>query len=452
MSAALTPKRRGLIRKISVVILVAVILQSVTLLFWAFEAVNTLRAELGASYLRALEDAGALKACDANPTAWRSPGAWTMYPVAPDGQLYLKGGPEITPLALPPNPPPGLVMARVPEIPRAIVLAADRPGPCRIFVLGPWFERGQLPALGWRILTRLVVDAVLIVALSLAIGLPLVRRIRRMVRAAQATVEADFDGRLPEPPDELGDLGAAFNQATAAARSRLSVLQRRDAVLRETLADLAHDVRTPLATLKLGLSGHGLADDTQGALRAEVEHLDALFQNLASLLQFEASGLDIQTTALDAGAVLESVALRFGVLARDKGVSLEVALPDDPLPVEADPVALAQALGNLVHNAIKFGRSSVTLAGLRRDQEIRLQVFDDGPGVDLAELPRLAERRYRGQQGAALTDDRGRRGQGLGLAIAREVAERHHGSLTLSPLDDEGGGTVATLTLPAADP
>lgn len=436
--------------KIGLVVLFAVLMQGVALLYWGWEAFWVGRAEAARLYFDTLEELGSLDACDADPARWRAPAGIRAYPIDPNGHLYDQGGPFTEPVSLPQTEVRGLVARGLPKHVRGAIYVTSRSGACHRFAVLPAYEDlWKFPKFTRLLVSRLAVDAILIAILSLAIGLPLTRRIKRMARAARDTVKADFAGLLPEGSDELGDLGQAFNQATAAARDRLSTLQRRDQVLTETLADLAHDVRTPLATLKLGLGHQSGSEAHRNALRAEVEHLDAMFQNLASMLQFEATGLDIRATTLNAGDVIEQVALRFGVIAGDKDMVVESSLPEGPLPVRADPVALAQALGNLVHNGIKFGEQAVTVAGFRRGDEIWLQVFDDGPGFDVEELPRLAERRYRGSRGA-LTGDRGRRGQGLGLAIALEVAERHGGRLSLDRVDDEGG-TVASVILPAAD-
>jgi signal transduction histidine kinase len=223
-------------------------------------------------------------------------------------------------------------------------------------------------------------------------------------------------------------------------------LRQRDDRMRELLADLAHDVRTPLASLKLGLQRLPESPEL-GPLRAEVEHLDGMFTNVASMVQLETTSIPLAQRVQPLAPLVQRVVLRLTVLASDRGVALDSATDGvEHLHAKVDPVAFEQMLGNLVSNAIKFCEAHVAVL-LEDDEEAGeavIRVLDDGPGIATIERPRVLERRYR-SQGAV---DRGRPGQGLGLAIATALAERHGGSLALRPNAD--GGTCAELRLPLA--
>lgn len=266
------------------------------------------------------------------------------------------------------------------------------------------------------------------------------RRIRQLAADARRIAEWDRSRTLPVADDDLGALCAAFDAVVRDAALQVAELRRRDDRTRELLADLAHDVRTPLASLKLGL---GRLPDA-AALRAEVEHLDGLFANLSALIQLEASSIPLKLRPLALGPVVERVGVRLGIVAKDRGAELAVSVPDEEVVVELDPLALEQAVGNLVHNAVKFCTAHVAVLLVVEGDEAVVRVLDDGPGVDPAEIPRLAERRFRGAQAL----DRGRPGQGLGLAIASSIADRHHGAFEIRRGD--GGGTVAEIRLPRA--
>ncbi|MCA9491781.1 MAG: HAMP domain-containing histidine kinase [Myxococcales bacterium] len=260
-------------------------------------------------------------------------------------------------------------------------------------------------------------------------------RLGRLADDAARIATWDRRARLDEGMGPIGRIGGAFNLVVRDATDQLDEARRRDDRLRELLADLAHDVRTPLSALKLGL---GSLPDA-GALRAEVEHLDGLFANVATLVQLEASRIPLRRKTLPLGPMVERVIWRFGVIATDRGVSLNGSVPEEVLLANVDPVAFEQAVGNLVHNAVKFCRENVAVVLTAEGDEVALRVLDDGPGVTMDEVPALLERGTRGPTGL----DRGRPGQGLGLAIARSIAEGHHGALIIGPC--KAGGTCAEI-------
>lgn len=134
----------------------------------------------------------------------------------------------------------------------------------------------------------------------------------------------------------------------------------------------------------------------------------------------------------------ERVEHRFSPLAKDRGLTFEVAFPDEALAVRADGVALERAVGNLIHNAIRFAAGHVVLVLFRDEDEVRLEVRDDGPGLG-AMSGRAAER---GQRGAHA----GGEGFGQGLAIAEATARRFGGRLELE--DSDEGGVLAAIVLP----
>ncbi len=221
-----------------------------------------------------------------------------------------------------------------------------------------------------------------------------------------------------------------------------SEISRRDAQMRDHLADLAHDVRTPLAALKLGL-GRVQDQPEVAPLRAEVEHLDALFRNVAALMQLDGTSLPLALRAQDLAPLVQRVVQRGGVLAMDAGVELHGNTDTEaPVVAEIDAVAFEQVLTNLVSNAVKFCEGHVAVLLECTSAEAVIRVLDDGPGLSTLERPAMLGRGVRGQ-GAV---DRGRPGQGLGLAIAVALAERQRGQVSLRPGPE--GGTCAELRLP----
>jgi len=297
----------------------------------------------------------------------------------------------------------------------------------------------------WLLLLRLLVAAVAALALVALTAAPLVRRIRRMRDGTEGVVDADFDGVVPQtgPGDELDDLGGAFNAAAAAAKERLDALDQRDALLRRGLADLGHDLRTPLATLKLRVGRLDPVASSTVDMRAELEYLSGLVGNFESLLRLGSPHDPEALQDVDLGLLIERLRRRFEGLADERGVSLVVAPPDAALVVRGDQVALEQAVGNLVQNAVWWAMGNVAVLAFVRGEEVVVEVRDDGPGVDADEVARLSARRARG-------DDAGGRGEGfgLGLSIADAAVRRHGGRLELQTAPD--GGTRAALVLPRA--
>ena len=279
------------------------------------------------------------------------------------------------------------------------------------------------------------------ILIAVLVAVPLVRRIRRLAVETRAVLDNDLKGTVPEDADELGELGRAFNEASRSARARLDEERHRDERIRTALIDLAHDVRTPLASIKLGIDrlvaepGSEVATST---LRAEVDHLDRLFSNVASAIQLDGSTIPLEVRSLEVGDIVERVVERFRLVAEGRHVTLHLHRPGHPLTAGIDPIAFEQAVGNLVDNAVKFARENVAVLAFERGGAVVVQVRDDGQGFAADEASSLIERGYRGRT----RRDPG--GSGLGLAIASEIARRHGGCLLLVN-HPEGGALVELL-------
>lgn len=435
--------------KIGVVVALAVAIQVAIVVLMLGDTVRELRKEVDVGRIQSLGDIGQLDACDRDPEGWLLPdrGIGRVWVVRPDGTFYHPDAPKVRLAPLERAPRPGIRVVSGPEgsFPHWSVVETDRAGACHRFLVEPV---ARAPQVAGELRRHLFVYLSVIVLLSLAIALPLLRRIRKMRDATERVRAQGFEGRVPAGGDELGQLGAAFNDAARAARDTIATLDRREQVLRETLADLAHDVRTPLAALKLALSRQQASGDESAegrAMRAEVEHLDAMFSNLAAMVQLEGSAIPLEPAVLDLGALAERVTMRLRVIAEDRDVGLEVAPPDEEVRVEADPLALEQALSNLLSNAIKFATRDVAVLAFAEGADAVLHVWDDGPGVDPGQLEALIQRRVRGPDSL----DRGRPGQGLGLAIAHAFVQRMGGRLDLRR--NEEGGALAEIRLPRLD-
>ena len=281
---------------------------------------------------------------------------------------------------------------------------------------------------------------VMVLALAVAAGAQargLGRRVAALVEHV-ARVGAGELGHGP-PPDDAGDEIAALRDAVAEATEA-----RRKARLAEErlLADAAHELRTPLAAMRLeldlSLRRERDADALRETLQSVGEEVDRLSRIAEALLQLDASSRGRLDVPVALRPLVERAAARAAGLCAARGVALQVHALEEA-QVDGDADALERALDNLLGNAARFARTRVACT-LRADGVgFAVEVADDGPGVPEAEAEAIFAPFHRPDRSAA--------GAGLGLAIVREVASRHRGQVTLgrAPL----GGAAFTLWLPA---
>jgi two-component system OmpR family sensor kinase len=233
-----------------------------------------------------------------------------------------------------------------------------------------------------------------------------------------------------------------------------SMLGRIDAAFesqRRFLADVGHEIRTPLTVLRgeieVALRRPRSAEEYERVLRqslADLKSASALANDLLVLARGESVALEPARMALKADESLREVAEAHMGRAARKGVRLEVTAVA-PITVRADPELLRRALGNLVENALLYGSEggSVELSCDSDPDGVEFRVVDHGPGIPLAERARVFDRFFRGAAGR-----RAARGAGLGLAIAAAIAEGHGGGVVLEETRD--GGATLVLRIPGA--
>jgi two-component system sensor histidine kinase BaeS len=224
-------------------------------------------------------------------------------------------------------------------------------------------------------------------------------------------------------------------------------LSRHDELRRALVADVAHELRTPLAILQATCEAlaDGVADptpETISSLRDEALRLTARLTDLEALAAAEAASLSLDRRPVDLGRVAADATKALTRQFEAAGVSLHCELR--PVTVLGDEARLHQVITNLLSNAVKFtppgGR--VELATAMVDGAARIDVRDTGPGIPTDELPFVFQRFWRGQQSATVP------GSGIGLAIVSELARAHGGDAAVS--STPGRGTCVTVTLPVA--
>ena len=266
-------------------------------------------------------------------------------------------------------------------------------------------------------------------------------RVRRLERAARKVASGDFSDRIePDSDDELGQLGAAFDDMQRQ-------LQRLDHARKQFIAQASHELRTPLFSLggflEL-LEDEELDEPTRRQfldhVRAQVERLSRLAKELLDLSRLEAGALELRTEPTDVRMLARDVAGEFTPVAAQHGSELRVDLGGEAIEIECDPERVAQVVRILLDNALLHtpAGTGVVVSTARENGQVKLEVSDSGLGIRRQTMPHIFEPFF-------TSSDRAQ-GAGLGLAIARELAERMSGELTVRSVP---GSTTFSLTLPA---
>ncbi|MBO4252790.1 sensor histidine kinase [Streptomyces griseorubiginosus] len=280
------------------------------------------------------------------------------------------------------------------------------------------------------------------VAVTAVVATRLVRPLRALTEAAQQP--PDLHVRVPVTTrDETGILAEAFNDLTE-RRERI------EAQRKAMVSDIAHELRSPLTNIRgwLEVTRDGVVDPDPallGSLHEEAMVLQRVIDDLQDLAAADAGTLRLHPEPVRAGDLLDQVAAAHRVAATGAGVTLRTETDGSPW-LDADPVRMRQALGNLVSNALRHtpADGTVTLAARRDGDEVVFTVGDTGTGIAPQDLPHVFERFWRAEK------SRSRRtgGSGLGLPIVRHLVTAHGGTITAA--SEPGTGAVFTIRLPGS--
>jgi two-component system, OmpR family, sensor histidine kinase BaeS len=293
-------------------------------------------------------------------------------------------------------------------------------------------------AVGWS--ASLAVLGALIVGVLVARGV--VRPIRRLSSAVRSLRLGDSTPRVgPQAgPGELGELGRAFDAMAAS-------LEREDYLRRALVADVAHELRTPVAIMQAETEAlaDGIASPTTQTLTSlheEAVRLGRMVEDLQTLASANAAGLELHPCPLDLGRVAADAADSLTSRFRAANIQVEQELP--PTAVLGDADRLHQVAANLLSNAAKFtpAGGTVTVRVFSDVTDAVLEVSDTGPGIPESERDLVWDRFYRGST-ARLAD-----GSGIGLAVVKELVDAHGGTVSVEAAD--GGGACFVVRLPTA--
>jgi signal transduction histidine kinase len=266
------------------------------------------------------------------------------------------------------------------------------------------------------------------------------QRVGRLEHAARKVAAGDFSNPIrADSDDELGQLAAAFDDMQ-------NQLARLDRARKQFIASASHELRTPIFSLggflEL-LADEDLDEETRrqflDQLRGQVDRMRKLATELLDLSRLEAGALELRPEPTDVGQLAREVAGEFTPAAQQHDSPVRLDLPDEPIELDCDPERVAQVLRILLDNALVHtpAGTGVRVSAARRNGHVRLEVSDLGLGIKRQNMPHIFEPFFTSNEEA--------QGAGLGLAIARELAERMQGRLTVRSVP---GSTTFSLVLP----
>jgi two-component system sensor histidine kinase BaeS len=307
-----------------------------------------------------------------------------------------------------------------------------------------WLVLSVTGAVGSPPFARVISGVVLLVGIgAVLLAAVALRRLTapaaRIVQAAERIEAGDYSARVPvRGPSELRMVARAFN----AMSGRLEADQARR---RSVLADVAHELRTPITVIRG--QAEGIIDGVYAAdaeqlrpVLAATRSLEVLLDDLRTLALAEAGTLQLRREQIDVGILVEDTFSALREAAAVQHVQLSADIEPAGLTVDADSVRLRSVLANLVGNALRHTPpgGTVRIVAARADAELRITVRDTGDGIPAELLPRVFDRFVKGA---------GSNGSGLGLSIVRDIVEAHGGMVTAS--SQEGAGTEVALTIPS---
>jgi two-component system, OmpR family, sensor histidine kinase BaeS len=288
-------------------------------------------------------------------------------------------------------------------------------------------------------------SAAIALAVALYLAVTLSRPLRRIRAGAEAMGAGDLETRVPESgDDEIAAVAEALN-------SLAETLQQEESLRKESVADLAHELRTPvmglLARVEAAQDGV-LADETANlsAMHDEALRLTYLLDDLSALADAERPGLLLSVEPVDLGALARAQAAAFAGVFAEKGIAL--SCDAGAVVVDGEPKRLEQIVVNLLSNALRYtdAGGSVSVTVRRQGDDALLEVADTGIGIPSADLPRVFTRFWRGEKSRS----RATGGAGIGLAIVHELVRAHGGRVTVE--SEVGAGSVFRVTIPASGP
>jgi signal transduction histidine kinase len=291
------------------------------------------------------------------------------------------------------------------------------------------------------------------VVVALVVFNPARRRLAALEDAAQRLGAGDLTARAPQSGgDEIARVAAAFNRMAGELEARDAALRTSDALRRQMMADVSHELNTPLTAMRGYIETLRMPEVALDAERRdryfetidrETRRLERIVKDLLDLARYEHGGVVLQRRLFDIARLFENVAGRHEREAQAKAVAIRIHVEPRADQVVADPDRVEQAIENLVANALRHTPSggTITLSATQADGIATVSVTDTGGGIAPQHLPHVFERFYKADAARAGEST----GSGLGLSITKAIVERHGGTIRVT---SEPGRTTFTILLP----
>jgi signal transduction histidine kinase len=299
------------------------------------------------------------------------------------------------------------------------------------------------------LMSAICVSSILALLASTWLFWGITRPLSKLRQATEAVAGGDLTARAPvRRKDEIGRTAEAFN-------TMAGELQRQENLRKQMVADVAHELRTPLSVMRGNLEAMidqliPANEEELDQVHGEVLRLTRLVEDLRLLSLADAGELQLELGEVDVAGLVETAVRRLGPAAEAVGIVLAGDIGRNTGTITADEGKIQQVLANLVANALRFTPSGkrVTVSARAVGADVWLAVTDEGPGIDPADLPNFFERFWKGDRSRSRSGSAS--GSGLGLSIVRQIVELHGGRVQAS-LPEEGGLQV-TVILPVAGP
>jgi histidine kinase len=286
------------------------------------------------------------------------------------------------------------------------------------------------------------------VIVSLFVSRQVVAPVRRIMVASQHIADGHYSERVQIPGshdieemDELAQLSLSFNQMTLE-------LEKAETLRKQLIGDIAHELRTPLATIKGSMEGlmDGVlpaGQDTYHQVYQETERLQRLVDDLQDLNRVESGAIQLNLEKYPVNELVEITQTRLLRQFAEKGVNLELDIPDDLPKVSVDPDRIGQVLINLIGNSLQYTPSGgvVTVMAEEKQDQILITISDTGIGISPQNLSNIFTRFYRVDKSRS----RAGGGSGIGLTIAKHLVESHGGTIWAESPGLGKGSTIKVL-------
>ena len=303
-------------------------------------------------------------------------------------------------------------------------------------------EASYIRKLSMRNILYALFAALLVALLSIYI---ITRNFNKIIAAFTAFKNGNHDARVADVQHgEMGLLANTYNDMADTIQSNIQDLQSVDNLRKELIANISHDLRTPIASIQgfvetIMIKGDTL-DETEKTRYMEIvlknsDRLKKLVNDLFELSVLEANQKAVHPEAIQMAEIIQDIADKYRIIAKDKGVSINTVYSKDLPLVYADIALIDRALQNIIDNAIKHCKQGdvVTLELFREQDQVMVKVSDTGRGIESQELPHIFERYRKGKFYSDAT-----KGSGLGLAIVKKIMDLHNSTIKVNSILNQG--------------